>query len=291
MRKVGFLIPILFFALSYAPLFANPQIEVTLSSKKIKLTETAELKIQIQWPKAEAHYSFAIREPKLFHLTLEQQGESQEHFVQNGEEWVQKNFILTLKPTQPGRALIESFIIPYIDANTQKGGEFNVSEQTLEVMKPFPVFGGVILILLVAIAVAGTVFFIVHRRSIQAKMESAEGLSGEALIIQKIKKLQAERYQKPQKETLQNLTGEFREFLREHYRLNTNLKASDQDLVSILESQNIPRHEVNEIKRLMDNFYEAKFTGTELGETEWNRLFRDLIQWAEGKQVVGNPNS
>src|SRR3989338_7511409 len=86
--------------------FADPNLDVALSAKKIHLDQTVLLSIQIEWPKTEADYSFALPELPLKNLTIVRQGESEEVFTRDGGEWTRKTFEIELQAPRKGRGSI-----------------------------------------------------------------------------------------------------------------------------------------------------------------------------------------
>ena len=134
MRYISaFIVTILLICLKSRYAHAEPQLEILLSGHKIAVNETTTLTIQAEWPEAEGQYAFALPDLKLFQLSIDHQGESQETFIRNDQKWIRKTFSFYLKALREGKGEIETFVISYIDPNTQQGGHFTVSEQIITI--------------------------------------------------------------------------------------------------------------------------------------------------------------
>ncbi len=142
--------------------------KAALSRQEVPAGETAVLRVEIQWPKEEAAYSFVVPNLPLKNLALVRQGESSETFQKDGAVWLQKTFEFEVQPTSPrGEGRIEAFKLAYIDPTVQKGGHFSVESYTLSAAKPTPGrFSFVFLALTALIILAMTVFIAKRKRGL-----------------------------------------------------------------------------------------------------------------------------
>ncbi len=283
----------LLFLLCFCPsLRAEPKLDVVLSNQKISLEETTSLSIQVEWPRKEAQYTFAFPKLRFNFLTLEQQGESQETFIQSGEEWLRKTFLITLKPQGIGQGKIDSFVIHYLDPSNQKGGSFTVDEQFITVTRPPFKLSSLHLLLLTAGgggAVILAVFFLLWRGRAKKAVKSSDASSEQHQAVNAAKAIAEAYSKKSQKDLLHELSTLLRHFIHEQYKSKA-AQMTDQELLDYLKTQSqIPRYECDSIQKMFNQLHEAKFAGTQLNEREFNHLTKEVIHYIEGKQVVGNP--
>jgi hypothetical protein len=285
----GFILFLLFFSSLLLPDLAKaePKLEVLLSDQRISLDATITLTIAIEWPKQEAQYSFAFPALKLRNLSIDKQGESQETFLQDGKEWIKKTFLITLKPLQLGEGKIESFVVGYIEPATQKGGQFTVSEQSIQIIRSKGRIPSPFLLGLAAAGILGvlTAYFLWVRQ--YRKVETGPILSKDMEILRQFKTVQEAVGKTPQSEVLHDLSSLLRQFVIEHYHLASS-QVTEQELPEVLKTRDVSRQEIEEIKRLFDRIYEAKFTGAVLSERDLNILCQDTAHFVEGKQIIGN---
>ncbi len=273
-------------------LWAEPKLDVVLSNQKVSLEETTSLSIQVEWPRKEAQYTFAFPKLRLNFLILEQQGESQETFIQNGEEWLRKTFLITLKPQGIGQGKIDSFVIHYLDPANQKGGSFTVDEQFITVTRPPFKLSSLQLLLLTAGAggaVILAVFFLLWRGRAKKAAKTPNDSSEQHQAVTAAKKIAEEYSKKSQKDLLHELSALLRHFIHAQYKITAG-QMMDEELVDYLKRESqIPRSECDSIQKLFNQLHEAKFAGVALSEREFNQLTKEVIHYIEGKQVVGNP--
>ena len=271
---------------------AEPKLDVVLSKQKIPLEETAALTIQVEWPRNEAHYTFAFPNLQLNHLAIEQHGESQETFIQDGEEWVRKTFLITLKPDQIGEGKIESFIIHYLDPSTQKGGSFTVPEQSIAVVRARVKISPYLVMTLLSVAVGAIIFalsYFLWPGRFHKAADAADDLSVEQKALNTFRELIDQKGKKTQTDLLHHLSTNLQGFVRNYYKIPAG-QITDQELLTELKNQpDLSRQEWDRLQKLFDRLYEARFTGTNLSGKELDDLMKDIIHYIEGKQVVGNP--
>ncbi|HXV28190.1 MAG TPA: hypothetical protein VD913_04415 [bacterium] len=282
----------LFFALTPQLLRSEPSLDVVVSKQKIPLEDMTTLTIQVSWSKAEGRYTFAFPKLQLKNLSIEQHGESQETFLQAGEEWVRKTFLITLKPEKIGEGKIDGFILHYIDPSTQKGGSFTVSPQTVTITRPQWKASPYLVIILLAGAAGVTIFLISyflwpgHHRK-QLEPEKIPSSSEKAL--DSLKNTLLLKGEKSYKDLLHEMSIILRRFIGDHYQIPVGQMTDHELLANMRKNAGVSRQEADIVQKLFDQLHEAKFTGTTLTDREVDHLARNLTVFIEGKQIVGKP--
>ena len=266
-------------------LLAKPDLKVSLPSDPINLRQNTELKIQLDWPSGEGRYQFAFPSIGLENLTLERQGESEEIFPRDHASWVRKTFTLELKPQRKGKGQIHGFDLPYENPATGDSGKFSVSPLVIQITSP-PLGAGIWL-------GAGAIgFFIVLAFLTYRKWTRHEATSPRPVRAGAFSPLRKERPETAlvnPDEILLAATREFRKFLAEYYRLDAE-RATEDDLIRLLESQNLPHEELLKLKSLLGRLCELKFVGKASQENP-ARLHSEILQFVESKRVVGPSGS
>jgi hypothetical protein len=274
-----------------AAALAKPEIETRLSTQKITLGQSVRLEILAEWPKKEGQYTLGVPNLKLRNLTLENQGQSQENFLQGGEEWVRKTFAFDLKPEKEGEAAIEPLLVAYYNPTTQESGNLSIPEQTIDIKKEFflaklpwrwiLVFAAALLLIGVP---AG--FFLASR--LKPKVKALQSEHREHPAIEELQALMNQPPSKNQKEIFSDLSLILYKFIESSYGVNAK-SVKGQELIQALRSQRVPDKEIVKIKQFFDQLSAAKFAGTPLSEAELMQLEREMIGFFKSKQAVGNP--
>jgi len=295
MKRLSYFILALGFSifLSNKTALAVPVLNVTLSSKSIHLDESASLTIDISWPKSEAQYSFAFPDLRLKNLVIDRQGESLETFIRDDQEWKRKIFSLILKPSQVGEARVGAFTLPYIDPASQKGGDFKVDEQIIQISKPpfkwKPLYTWIALIVL-AIPAAGAAGFF-SARSKRAKMAALPNAeSAKNNLLSRLQSLANPNPSIGQQEQMAELEVIFYQFLEEHFSINAR-QLSEGQMASELNRLNLSPDEIRTVQKFLEKIREVKYTGFVLSNSEWSYLVKEVTRFIEGKQVAGNPQT
>ena len=269
-------------------LWADAQLDVVLSSDEIVVDQTTRFKVEVQWPKAEANYTFAFPHLDLENLTIEKWGESQETFLEDDQEWIRKTFSILLKPKHIGTAKITGFALPYLDTETHAGGRFTIAEQVITVRQiPLRISMWHILYFL-PIPIALFLLWLLARSRKKKLEESPQGLSKEEEMIYRFHELRETRLGKNPKNLLHEMSSLLRHYVVDRYQLASDT-ATEKEILEQLTSRQIPREEIKDLQRLFERVHEAKFTGVGLSEEEFERLFSNMIQYFQRKKVVGNP--
>ncbi len=279
-----FLIP---FAVSA---YAEPELDVRLSHASFALDQKTELTVEIAWPQAEANYTFAFPNLQLENLTIYKWGESQEIFIREGAEWVQKTFTVIFEAEGAGPARIGAFELPYVDPQNQMGGRFTVEEQLLTVTQPPLKIRGWTLLYLAPLPVAAVlIIWSLRRRKKNAQQAAgAVGPNPREMALAKIKALQNAQPPRMPRDALHELNFIFREFLIEHYNLGQG-KATDDELFSLMRQKNLTRDESQMLESIFGELREVKFMGGSLNEYQMSRISKDIIRFLESKKVISNP--
>jgi hypothetical protein len=276
---------LIFFFLA-PPAFSDPQLDARITQNKIRVNELTEYQVQIEWPKKEGQYSFALPEPQLENLMLVNQGESQEVFSKEDGEWTRKVFTFELKPEKKGEGRVKGFMLPYINAALGKKGTFDVSEIKVSIKNPpFPWVKWGIGLAVLALSIAGAVFFMTRRKRKEREEIANPELSEEEKSAKRIRSVLEN--QSP-KEALYQISAEFRSFLADHYQIKHG-KSENELLIGISEA-NISNEEKNLIRGLIEKLAEAKY-GTMISDSDLKRLEQQILEFVEGKRVLGNIKS
>ncbi len=266
--------------------YAEPQIDVSLSAQKIPANQTVTLQIRAQWPKAEAQYAFALPELSLKNLSVVNQAESQETFRQGQQEWTRKIFLIDLKPGQSGEGIVKAFVLPYVDPALQKGGRFEVPDQRVRVTPP-PVSA---LIVTTGVLIPSTIIlfalfrFYVRKRTVTLKTKLPQSL--EEGTLEKMKAIVSKPHASNPKTWAYELAGEFQTFLARYYKISSE-RAVEKEIFEILTSQGASSEEIKTLRRLLERLHEAKFAGGEISAAEFYELQKDVMRYVEAKRPVG----
>ena len=266
------------------PLYADPKLNASLSANRILPADTTTLTLQIEWPKSEGAYGFAVPDPDLENLSLIRRGESQEFFSHGGQDWMRKSFELELQPLGPGIARVREFSITYVDPATQRQGSFQVSEMRLTVKKATPplnplwIFGGGGALLLM---VAGGIGFMLARK--KRKPPAVAPLSDGEKKALKIKSMIDSGG--TSKETFHLIAAELRGFIANHYKTG-NPQATEDEIIRILKSQNIPYEEFQRVTALLGKIQEAKYLPEESAARDYKYLQQEILVFIESKKTL-----
>lgn len=278
---------IVFLLLCGGAVLAAPEIKVTVFPEKISSDQTVQLQLEIQWPKKEAQYSFAVPPLRLKNLSILRQGESQENFRRDEDEWTLKTFLMELQPLSAGKGVVQPFTLPYIDPASQKGGSFEVAEVVIPITKPpwkasglFFGFGVVLLLL------PGTAILLFLLKKKQPSAALADLLPQNEIALQKIKSLSA--HTNPSRDLIFKITTEFRRFLADYFDI-AGRQLTEDELLAALKNKNLDREEFGRIAGILTRLRDSKF-GTELSSAELKILEKDITQYLQSKQIVQNPS-
>ena len=278
----GVLFSFLILLFSSAPAFAVPAVDATLSRDKIRVDETALLKIQLKWPAQEGPYTYGLPQIPLENLKLANQSQSQESYIQNGEEWATRTFELELQPENPGPARIPDFQILYVNPVTPDAkGQLQVYALKIQVTKvPFHIPSGVLLIAAgLSLIVMGSVLAVrLMRRPKPAEAPDATV----AAMAKALEDLHREET------SVAHISRIFRELLASHYP-TVSARFSESEMIEALRAQKLPQEEWRSLQKLLGNLEEAKFMGPISNETDLKQLQKAVRDYIEHKRIVGSP--
>lgn len=265
---------------------AAPQIQARLTPQQMRSDESAALQIDIQWPQEEAQYKFMIPNFILSNLEVQQHGEAHEYFVQDGANWVRKTMTFTLKPKAVGQGKVERFRFSYIDPAAQKGGsqelgpfEVRIDRAPSQGAFQFMPWGLAGLLALFALS-AGV------SRSKRKQNRSATKTSGPKPLQQELARLQAMQSQQPgqtRRDTLQETQEIFKKVLIQFYELPAHA-TTETGILKALESKGLSRDETRAIQKLLDGLAEAKYSGEQFLESDFDNLCLEISHFVESRQ-------
>lgn len=280
---------LIFFSCCFSALFdsacAEPSFQASVDRKKIFLNQTCALKIEFEWPKKEARYTFAIPSPDLQKMKLLRQGEAQETRVKEGAEWTRKTFMLEFQPLETGTAAIEEFQVHYVDSLSQKQGQFLVPRSSIKILRPvnlkafFETGGAVLFSALLAI-------FAFRIRSSGRKKIPQDSQPPSAFDkFQEIQKRMAPGI--AGKALIYDLSKEFRNFLAQYYQLS-HREATEDELIGEIQRKELPLDEKKLVTVLLSEIREAKFVPTNTAEQDFKRLIESILEFVGKRKIVMN---
>lgn len=260
------------------PVTADPQLEVNVEpSASIRAGEICRLTLELKWTSDEGDYFFIQPNLELENLTLEETGEANETFDENGQERKRKTFLYKLRAGQAGNGRIRPFRIGYTQPTQGQARYLETQELEIRILHDRRFLLQILLTLFGLAVLAG----------------SAVGLAGWSRSRSKLKKEHPlepsleERYLKNFPLVSQKLpeAGKlFRCYLTEKYQLghlgNTNL-----DIFGQLEEKMRP-DELNVLRKIFDRLDEYRFGNPSRSQTEQQQLYRDMIRFVEGKKII-----
>lgn len=264
---------------------SKPDFQSRLSSQKISMDESVEYSLQIDWPREEGTYAFALPILPLKNLVLERQGESQETYREGGIDRTRKSFVAVLRPLEKGEGAVEDFILSYVNTLSQNRGELLISTPRVKITPaPFRVNRAWILTAGAVLLLSTTGVLLIRKRKRAALDKAAVRTPQERAIEEILSQLRAEDfYRKDMKEKLHYISAQFRTFLPVIYNLNAS-RPSDREIVEELKGQEIPAEERRSVERLLKKLDEAKFMGQSLNEADLIAIKNEIETFAEGKR-------
>lgn len=275
----------LFPCLSYEAL-AAPQFDIQTPQERLSINEPFDLRITARWPKEEGAYRFGFSNLSLKNLDLIKQGESQEAFFENGEEYLERSFVITLRPQSKGEVEVEGFTIHYLDPATQKGGAYDVAPFTSKA-------GGSVKLLLWIMALTSigillvSIFalFIFNSRKRKKTQSLKRTLTVEEQVVRQLEKLIDERSKKPQKLQLSDWNRFLRKFVVDYYGFE-NLNMREDELSNALKSKGASSSDQKKVIDLFNKLGEAKFSGVEIPENQFNALRDEITDFVRNRNMV-----
>lgn len=280
MFRAGILSFFLAFLITTPQAFSDPAADVSLSKNKINAAETAELKIQFQWPKSEASYTFAVPELPLQNLTVSNQAESQETFLKDGQEWTRKEFIFDLSPKGTGEGVIGDFPIIFVNPAGGVQGQYAVSSLKLQISKA-PVKRNILPYVFVLGGIAAG--FLAVSLFFKKKPAKTPEVPAQVKAVLDIKG-RIQTAQVSQENAVINIGREFREVLKEIYDIS--IRGSESDIVAALKGKNVPADEVKFIERTLNQIREVKYTGQNLSDLDFQILKKEITTFIDSKQIL-----
>ncbi len=286
---------VLFFVLLLghaAALSAAPEIQAKLTPQQIPLGETATLQIAIEWPQTEAQYKYMIPTFILNNLEVHQQAEAQEYFIQEGANWVRKTMTFILKPKAAGKGVVERFRFSYIDPAVQKGGNQELGPFEIRILpaagqngfKFFP-WG---IAALAAVFGLGVWCVLRFRRN----GPHATAVSGPKPLQRELARLhvmQTQQAEGTRQASLQEAHEIFTKVLTEFYGLSP-AETVESEILKALEKKGLAREEIKSIRNLSERLIEAKYSGSQFSEDDFNGLCREMMQFVESRQSLSSAN-
>lgn len=284
----GFILLLIFILFSFfqsTSVSAAPQSETSLSNRQITPDETTIFQIQVQWPKSEGKYSFAFPNLTLSNLEIVKQGESQENFVNQDQEWIRKTFLITLQPKGAGQATIGAFVLPYIHTATQETGNFQIPEQILTVKNSSGPWGmGLIAAGFVILMIAGVLIFI----RLQKKQTSVEQVTPEDPLLARLQSLLSERGNRPLNISVQDLNFILRQFLETRYQIQA-LKQTESEVIRALKEKGVGKQDLEDIQSLFVRIEDVRFAGHSMTESDFLRFHDQVSSLIRKNQIIGKP--
>jgi hypothetical protein len=264
---------------------SKPEFQSKLSSLTINQDESVEYHLQTQWPRAEGSYAFSLPVLPLKNLVLERQGESQETYRVDGQDWTRKSFVAVLRPLEKGEGRVEDFILPYVNTLSQDKGELLITTPSLKIMPaPFKINPAWSLAAGAGLLLPTAGILLLRKRKSEALKKASLRTPQEHAVEEILFQLRAEDFnRKDLKEKLHQLSSRFRTFLPVIYGLKTP-RPSDREILEELKTQELPAEERNFLERILKKLDEAKFMGQSLSESDFMALKKEIETFVEGKR-------
>lgn len=274
------------------PLSAAPEIQAKLTPPQMPLGETATLQIDAQWPQTEAQYKFMIPTFILNNLEVHHQAEAHEYFIQDGANWVRKTMTFILKPKMAGTGTVERFRFSYIDPVVQKGGSQELGPFEIRILSAagqsrFKFFPWVLSALFAAIALG-----IWRIRQWKQKRQTAAVASGPKPLQRELNRLHAMQTQHAEgthQASLQETSEIFKKVLIEFYGLSI-AETAGSEILKALGKKGLTRDEIKPIRDLSERLTEAKYSGSQFSEFDFDDLCRAMMQFVESRQSISSAN-
>ena len=257
---------------------AEPELKTTLEPlRHVQVGQTCQLHIQLKWRTGEGNYLFAQPQLELENLVVEENGEANETFQKDGEEWKNKVFVYKLKATQAGKGKVRPFRIIYTNAQVGKMDHLEVEALEIRILPDHSIFFRILLVVLgstTVLGAAGGWFWVNHARQKNKKMPLSEPSLEERYLSNLT----------PASNQLLEAGKVFRSYLTEKFLLShggsTHLEILDQ-----LEKKVRP-DEMRILKKIFGRLDEHRFGNPSASQAEHQELYREMVRFVEGKKIV-----
>lgn len=255
--------------------WADPQLTVGQTpSNGIRVGESCELWLQIEWPSEEGDYNFQLPELTLTNLILDQFGESNQTFHKGAREWRKKEFRFTLLPQKPGPASVGPFRIPYLDPQKQTGGHLNVQSLSLRVGgKRVPTRTGLLLFSLLGAGSCLAIGLWRHPKKCvrETPLRSTATLEEKYLTDMAL----------PERANVSSLGRLFGNYLKEKFSISGPF-TTHREVLKQLETR-LSREELKDLRDLIERFEEISYAKN---TAQIEKVTFDLQRYLQGKKEI-----
>ena len=293
---------------------AAPRLKVEPPAKQIATDESAILRIQLEWPKAEDPYEINSLEPKLENLILENQNQSQSISISEnpklGQPWlpswerkskpgqsqetgetVSQTLLYQFRPLKTGTAVIYPFEISYRKTETDPWIPILVPEQKIKVVSNLPLKTALIGLGIIAGLTAAIFSGIRLRGFLEARKaaRNAPPPDPKQRIYAKAEESIATFTSPDSKAKLTHWSNQLRTVVVTYYDFSPRT-ATHAEVLSFLKTKGLQAGELNEISGLFGQLTEMQFSRADIPAYDLDRMQKTLLQYVKGKIIIGDSN-
>lgn len=261
---------------------AEPEIRTSLEpSHRLQENQTSRLNIEIVWQNDEANYAFSFPEIPLKNLALEEMGETNETFSENGKDWKRKMFRAGLRALKEGEGQIGPFSITYIDPVTQKGGRFEIPARELKIFPNLSTFFrifGFILTSLTGLAAASLWIIKRKRRARESQPGRIQEVSLEERYLNELTALR-------NSQDLVRISKLFCRYLCEKYQVPSRNQMTSSELESYCRAK-VASIELKAVKQIFRELEENRFGSAVSVPQDVSHVTNKILSYIEGKRTV-----
>ena len=283
--KFRTLLPIFFALVLFVPVSsAIPSLKIEPAPHKITENMTVTLRVLLEWPQAEGPYEIKTTEPALEGLLLVGQNQSQET-----ANVVRQTITYELRPAGRGKARILPFEVSYRRADAETWVPLLIPEQNIDVVSAAP---AKILLASLWIAVAGaillgTVLLIKRINANQTAANKVPPQNPKQGIYARAQEAITTFAAPGPKERLAHCVAQLRAVVSTYYDLPTDA-TSEGSFLALLKKKGLPQAEWAEVSDLFEQLEQMRFSRQDLTAYELNRMQKTLLQYIQGKIIMGN---
>lgn len=266
-----------------APAWAAPTLKIVSPPKKIAVGEAFTFQIKLEWPTSEGLYEIQAESPLFENFVLLDQGQSEE----TGPEGIQAVITLQLRAVKPGEGRILPFEVRYRKPGTEPWQSFPVAGQKVLIVRPFPRKTIVaVLLALSGVGIAGwsAVAFIKNRREVRRK-KTARPPDPKQRVYAHAEETIMTYKGETQKETVSHWADQIKEVVAARYDIPSRV-STGSEILAALQSKQLATAELAEVKRLLREIEQLKFTPGSLTIREMETLQKTLLQYVRGKIII-----
>lgn len=259
---------------------AEPQLTSKVSSQTIDVDDRLILKLEVQWPKEEGEYSFMPPDVPSKNLLFKLRGESEETFSLGGRIWSKKTFNYEFAPSGPGQAFLGPSGLPFVKSSTGEQGNLEIPEIQVKVKKQIDWK-----IALAAAFLAGGMCALLGTHLLKRKRTGQT----EAPVIPPEQRAAEAIRQLPlissDQESLSKGGVVFHAYLQQKFNLaSPAFELGDLDFQ--MEKAGMDSGEQKKVRRIVEKFREARYSGTALSASEVRDLLHESAAWIERRKIV-----